>query len=422
MPFFEYEQITLTGNNKKWKSLAILFLGGMVLVNILVIWYGRNFISEGYGDFSAFYTAGKLIERGQGSKLYDQNAQWEVQQEFASKVTIRHKPLPFIRPAFEAIIFAPFAKFQYPISCALWMALNVLALLLFVFLIRVAEVSTTSVFAGILVCFSYVPVAIALLQGQDAIFLLIIFTLFFFRLKMRKDFQAGFWLSLGLIKFHLTIPIVVVLAIKRKTRLVFGFLLGALILLLVSAGIIGWQGVTTYPKYIWHLSQVHNAGVVSTQSMPNIRGLLATWQFTSQFAYANSLFAALEAFGIFFASYIWNPKDNSDEVLKLGIAIILIITILSGYYAYSYDLTVLLLPYFLLTEIFWKKEELSGWPRTLFFLSLGLICSPLQWLLFFGFGYFYLLVPVLFMLLIVCVKALKVLRADIGVPLEIAVH
>lgn len=393
-------------NWKKWESLVTLFLGGMVLVNALVFWYGRGFIADGYADFSSFYTAGKLLDRGQGKKLYDQNAQWEVQQEFAYKVTIRHKPLPYIRPAFEALLFAPFSVFKYSVACFIWVTTNAFLLLFFPAFIRSSGIAHIGRFLPYFLSFSYVPVAITLLHGQDAILLLWIFALVVMRLKIQKDFQAGALMSLGLIKFHLIVPIVIVFALKRRAKFVFGFSLGALILLLISGGILGYQGAISYPAYIWHLGAMQNSGMVSTESMPNLRGLLTGWERTISLAHANWFLVVLEIIGIIFAFYSWDNKSRSDESLKLGFSITLIITILTSYYAYSYDLTLLILPYFLLSEIF-LRPGLRSWPRTVFFLSLGILCSPLQWFLFFGVGHFYLLVPVLLALLLVCVQALR---------------
>ncbi|HEY1801789.1 MAG TPA: hypothetical protein VGG46_12720, partial [Terriglobales bacterium] len=58
---------------------------------------------------------------------------------------------------------------------------------------------------------------------------------------------------------------------------------------------------------------------------------------------------------------------------------------------------------------FARKTELRGWPKVIFFLSAGLLCTPLVWLIFFGLASFYLMVPVLLVLLIAVVRAIKVL-------------
>lgn len=392
----------------------MLFLGGMVIVNGLILWYGRSFISEGYGDFAAFYTAGKLLDRGQGTQLRDQKAQWEVQQEFASKVTIRQKPLPYVRPAFEAVIFAPFAVLPYRTAYLTWTAVNVLLLLLFPFLVMPQGVPIPSRLVQGILCFSYVPVAINLLHGQDVIMVLVVLTMGLSRLRKRAEFQAGLWFALALVKFHLMIPIMLILALRREAKVAAGFISGALALLGVSISIVGWRGVALYPAYLWHLNAVHNAGMASPESMPNMRGMLTIVWGTNPFpAWANWMLVGLVLFGIAFVSYLWDTNSGDLQFWDIGFSIAIITTLITSYYAYSYDLILLLLPIFLLSGSFMRNTELRGWPRVIFFLSAGLFCTPLLWLIFFGVGSFYLVVPVLLLLLIAVVRAMKLLpRGD----------
>jgi len=399
--------------NQKWKSLATLFLGGMVMVNGLILWYGRSFIAEGYGDFAAFYTAGKLLDRGQGPQLRDQEAQWEVQQEFASKVTIRQKPLPYVRPAFEAVIFAPFAALPYRSAYLIWTIVNVGLLVLFPFLVKPQGAAIPSQLLQGVLCFSYVPVAIDLLHGQDVIVVLMALTMGLSRLKKQAEFQAGLWFALALVKFHLMIPIMLILALRRKAKVVVGFIFGALALLGISIAIVGWRGVASYPAYLWHLNAAHNAGMASPESMPNMRGMLTIVWGTNAFpAWANWMLVGLVLAGIVFVSYLWDSDSGDSHFWDIGFSIAIITTLITSYYAYSYDLTLLLLPIFLLGGSFKRMNELNGWPKAIFFLSAGLLCTPVLWLIFFGVGSFYLMVPVLLLLLISAVRAMKVLPRD----------
>jgi hypothetical protein len=384
----------------------------MVVVNALILWYGRSFIADGYGDFSAFYTAGKLLHYNLGSKIYDQDAQWAVQQKFASKVTVRHKPLPYVRPAFEAVIFRPLAAFPYTTAYLIWTIGNVLSLFLFPFLLRPRAFPVSSRFLQGILCFSYVPVAIGLLHGQDVVLMLLIFTAGYSQLRRRSDFRAGLWFALGLIKFHLIVPIILILAMRRKGRVIAGFASGGLVLLGVSISIIGWRGIFAYPGYLWHLNGTHNAGMASPESMPNIRGLLTLAWGTNVFpAFANRLLAVMVLVGIAFVGYVWKKDSNDDQIFDIGFSIAIITTLLTSYYAYSYDMTLLILPFFLLAEIFGANIELRGWPKSIFFLSAGLLCTPLLWVIFFGLGRFYLTIPVMLLLIIASVKAMRVLRA-----------
>src|SRR5690348_13056427 len=102
---------------KRWTAAM---LAAWAVLHISLLWQERGRIERGYGDFAAFYTAGTMVYRGQGRLLYDRPAQWRIQQEFASTVEIRKGPLPYIRPPFEALLFAPFAALSYRAACLIW--------------------------------------------------------------------------------------------------------------------------------------------------------------------------------------------------------------------------------------------------------------------------------------------------------------
>jgi Glycosyltransferase family 87 len=153
----------------KLKTAFVLYLAGVIALNALILWQVHNSILEGYSDFAALYTAGKLVQQGRASALYDRRTQWQVQQEFASAVKIRRGPLPYIRPPFEALLFWPLAHLKYPAACLLWMALKVVILLAVPFLLLPirGEPKATSGILGGLVGLAFFPVVFDLLQGQD---------------------------------------------------------------------------------------------------------------------------------------------------------------------------------------------------------------------------------------------------------------
>src|SRR5579863_7910588 len=93
-----------------------------------VLWRSHDFIVRGYEDFTSFYTAGKIVLRGEGVRLYDRQLQWQVQQEFASSVSNRTGPLPYIRPPFEALLFLPLASLSYPAAVEIWTLIKLILL------------------------------------------------------------------------------------------------------------------------------------------------------------------------------------------------------------------------------------------------------------------------------------------------------
>ena len=201
---------------------AAAFLLAVAIAHGISFWQERARIQAGYGDFSALYTGGLLVRRGEGRLLYDRAAQWRVQQEFASRVDIRQGPMPFVRPPFEALVFLPLAYFSYPAAIAIWSILKVVFLWLTTQILPRPQPFTRSYpsWLEVALCLGLFPVFLDLLEGQDDILLLLICAAALNRLQGRKDVAAGVILALGLFKFHLVVPIAIMLWLAGRARTV----------------------------------------------------------------------------------------------------------------------------------------------------------------------------------------------------------
>lgn len=94
-------------------------------------------------------------------------------------------------------------------------------------------------------------------------------------------------------------------------------------------------------------------------------------------------------FGILMTAKLWRV-DRDRRTLAAGFSLSIATTILTSYYANSYDLTLLILPLLMLGSRFLKGFEISGGPRLLFLGSAAvLVFSPLYWLLVLRFDAFY---------------------------------
>jgi hypothetical protein len=77
----------------------------------------------------------------------------------------------------------------------------------------------------------------------------------------------------------------------------------------------------------------------------------------------------------------------------------LLVAILTSYYAYSYDMTLLIIPLLLLGGGFLDQPDLAAGPRRLIVGGLLLlICTPLYWALVLRFDCPYLLIVPMFIL------------------------
>jgi hypothetical protein len=322
--------------------------------------------------------------------------------------------LPYIRPPFEALLFWPLAQLKYPAACLLWMALKVVILLAVPFLLLPirGEPKATSGILGGLVGLAFFPVVFDLLQGQDSILLLLVLVLTLNSLQRRADLRSGMFLGLGLFKFHLIVPIALVFLLRRRFRVVLGFLITALILILVSAQLVGWPTLLAYPSYLLNLDRTSGVGVTTATSMPNVRGLIAAFGVFQTSALVTGFLWAVEICGVIFTAYIWRTGcDEDDTLLSLGFSLSIVVTLLTSYYVYSYDLTLLLIPMFQFGAFFLRGLKQRRWPEKLFVGCLALlILSPIHWISIFRFGGFHWMAWVLLLMAISMAWIVEMLR------------
>ena len=364
--------------------LGILCLLGFATLNAAIIWRVRGSVLEGYCDFTSFYTAGEIVRSGQSPRLYDPVLQWKVQQQFAAAVKTRLAPLPYIRPPFEALLFLPFAYLSYRTAFLVWMAFKVALLLTLPLVLPLPELdekATSDQTVMALLSLSFFPVALDFIQGQDAVVLLLILVVGLRFLLRDAQLACGAVLALGMFKFHLVLPLVAILILRKKIGVLWGFVGASSILFVVSLGMVHWSGLLAYPRYLWGLNLASGSGMVKPPSMPNIAGLVTVLLGNGPLpAAAHWFLGGVLVLGIIIASRSWQGDDERSIVMAFSFAIV--VTLLTSYYANSYDLTLLVAPLLLLGKTFLRRSEIGGWPRGAFLTAAAvLLFTPFLWVL-----------------------------------------
>ncbi len=160
-------------------------------------------------DFVSYYAAGTVM-RSDSGRLYDRQLQSDTQARLGAKVY-----LPFVYPPTVALIFVPFSSLDFATAYAVWLGVN-LSLLVFCLwlLIRrlgLSESQSEGLQALVLV---FLPVYVALVQGQLSVVMLLLFALFFFDDSKR----AGIWAGLLLMKPVLAIVPFLILLLNRNRK------------------------------------------------------------------------------------------------------------------------------------------------------------------------------------------------------------
>jgi len=366
------------------KAFLLLYFCGMVLVHAGIVWRSRELIRKGFPDFGIYYCAGAVARQGQADHFYDNRTIFAVEQQFAQDVPLFRRSLLYTHPPFEALLFLPFSNFSYVTAYVLWGVLNLILLACVPVLLRphLPALQSYPAWLWVLAMLAFFPTFYALLEGQDAIVFLFFCSLAFVELKRERWAIAGMWLALGLFKFHLVLPVLLLLLVQKKWKMLIGFLPEAAALGLLSLFMVGLTAARAYPHFVLHVESQLTGTQTVPSDMPSLRGLSylllhdATgpllWTATS----AVLLFAAWKCFG------------GDRETLDLTFALALVTSALIGYHVVSYDLSMLMLAIFLLINHLLEYGNQNRWSAIAILVAIVVFFSPLPMLLAFRFNRF----------------------------------
>jgi len=309
--------------------------------------------------------------------------------------------LPFIRPAFQALLFAPLTWFSYRAAYWTFVAINIGLLAVCFFLLRpwTQNLSVNSRWHPLTVFVSFTPLANALTMGQDSILLLTLFALALVMLHRRRDSAAGVLAALGSFKFQLTLPVLLLFILWKKWRFVAGFSVTAVSLAAISIGLTGLAQTRLYFTSIFSMS----AGILGSRGqsyhlpvhmMPNIHGLVHGLSGgSSHVAIPTAILS------IMIVLWVWNSARSATTEHKLMLAITAAVGL--SYYSLLPDLSLLLTPLVIMLDRCASTEPLAHRRLTIVACLIVLLAPASMW--FFG-SYFYLVsLPIFFFLFVMTI-------------------
>ena len=299
----------------------------------------------GRADFRQLYTAGYMVRSGYARQLYDYDAQLHFQRLLVGPGDV---PLPFIRPAFEALLFAPFSFLHYRAAYFTFLLFNVVLLAICFRLLRarldnLADVHPwlpTAMFLG------FLPLAAALMQGQDSILLLTLLTVCLTLLDRGRDFVAGLLIGLGLFKLQIVLPLGLLFLVWRRWRFSVGFVITSAAMAFLSIWVTGSLQAQSYARSL--LSVSTGSGSLENQfsypvqvaQMANLHGLifgLAHTRMSGFFVRAATISTSALVFVV--SAVLVRGRQSSDNLL-----VAISISAVVSYYLLIHDLSVLFLP------------------------------------------------------------------------------
>jgi hypothetical protein len=305
--------------------------------------FNVRYFLAGRADFRAMYAAGYLVRTGHRHQLYE----YPIQARFQDLVVgPSNTPLPFNHLAYESLLFVPLSVFTYRTAYFIFLFANLFLLGICFVMLRSWTRNLAKVYRWLPVALfvAYLPIAATLIQGQDSILLLTIFTGAFVLMERNQSTLAGALVGLAMFKFQLAVPIALIFLFWRGWRFVAGFVATSAVVLCVSSWLVGFAQMKTYAHLLSTMSSASGSAyfprVATPNQMPNLRGLI--------FGLANhNIPASLVLIAIAISSAVlllWAATRQNIQRTLSALLVAVTVAALVSYHLNLHDLSVMFLP------------------------------------------------------------------------------
>jgi Glycosyltransferase family 87 len=310
-------------------------------------WIGFvSIVRDGHADFRANYTAGYMVRTGEMHQIYNYDAVKAAQDRLVSREPV---PLPFIHPAYEALLYVPLSFLSFRRAYCVFLFLNLLLLLSCYRLMRaeIYQLGTIWKPLPMVIFLTFLPVAAALMQGQDSILLLALFVCAWRLMKQGDDLFAGLTLGLAVFRFQFVLPVWLLFLLWGKWRIIAGTALSGAICSLVSIGLVGFGNTKSY---LQALASMCVGGVPHPESvrydqpvatMASLRALVT--ELVSGWmpkGYVQIAVLVLSIAVLLWAAWSGSRWTRNSDLLLLTVSTSAVL----GYHVLPHDLAILLLP------------------------------------------------------------------------------
>src|SRR5258708_1940568 len=263
-------------------------------------------------DLRVFYTPGYMLRIGQAKDIYDFPP---LRQNHEKKEAPDKSAVPFLHPAYEAVVFMPLSFLPYRVAYVVWAGVNFLILGLISFLLRPCLADLSAVgpkWIPPALLLGFMPVAFTILAAQDSPFLLLILV-FASPPIPSTQLQAGFLVGLGMFRFQVLLPIVALFLLGCSLKFVAGWVAGSAAVLSVSVVITGLDAQVQYARLLRQMGSV--SFWLLLRRMPNLRALFAAYDF-------GIVPFALVSLSVFLVAAVIGSRLNPEQRLLLAVSLI----------------------------------------------------------------------------------------------------
>jgi hypothetical protein len=303
-----------------------------VLIGLLIpSWLGMilSITMERQADFRAFYSAGYAVRTGHSRELYQYAAMRQIQNQ---TVAADGGVMPFIHPAYEALLFVPLTWFSYHVAYLLWGCVNLGVLFWCYRLLRPRLLPLAEIVPWLpaVLLPAFLPVSFAIMNGQDSLVMLLVVGLAFWWLQ-KNQAVSGLLLGLAAFRFQFLLPILFLFLLWKAYRLLAGFVLSATAMLAVSVAVAGLNAQVEYVRLLRLLALFPY--LQPLQRMMNLRGLCWAIHLNPWIVLPASVIV------LAVAARVGRQRPREDQ-LMLALTASCLIT----YHLFLHDLSLLFLP------------------------------------------------------------------------------
>ncbi|OGM57919.1 hypothetical protein A2955_00090 [Candidatus Woesebacteria bacterium RIFCSPLOWO2_01_FULL_37_19] len=313
-------------------------------------------------DFLNHFVAAEIIRRGEGSRIYDIEYNYKVQAEILERNDLRNKnvfrPLPTI-----AILFLPLTLFPVIDAFKIYTLLNLILLGVLTFL----GYKTFGNIKRNKPLFSFVPWLfypglITLQMGQTSLILTLILFSVYILMRKKKWLLAGLAAALIVLKtqYIIILPFLLLLS-KNKKLFLLGVSLSFLCLLVLNIAVLGVGPFTRYPNFLL---------ATETSIFGSDTGLSYTFYSFLRDSYLTRsldkfplIFINFSAYALVFYIFL---KQKVNILFEDGFSLAVLVMIFFSLHSLSFDLTMLLIPLFILLNRVAKTDSFKINQDTLF--------------------------------------------------------
>ncbi len=307
-------------------SAALFYALSIVIGGVLFFtwaWPLRERAVSGKNDFLQLYAGARLVGT---PDLYSIEASRRIHREITGTY---YPSVYYTRLPFYAWLLSPLGGLPYRGAYLVFQAISLAAVAGFLglYLPRFRELALLAAVS--------VPLLTNYVNGQDAGLVMAAAGVAAWMARRGRDFTAGLLLSLCLVKFHLFVPVPLVVLIHRRWRMLVGGAAGTGVLMLVSFAVAGMDWPLRFLAMIGN-PELHPG----PEHMPTLRGLV--FALTGE---NRALEIALGVPVVALVAWLASRIRSFDTALGLSLAGGLLV----GHHAYMQDCLMVLLAMVLFT-------------------------------------------------------------------------